>query len=98
VGQERDSLSLVSAIVQILERKSSGSGLENRDYGRIRKCWQLTSSTSGGGSVGIARSQTKATELLLLLLGTECLNTLVADYSLRQMAKEGSFRDLFKLL
>jgi hypothetical protein len=34
VGLERGPLSLVSTIEEILETKSSGSGLENRDYGR----------------------------------------------------------------
>jgi hypothetical protein len=34
VGMERDPLSLLSTIEELLERKSSGSGLENRDYGR----------------------------------------------------------------
>jgi hypothetical protein len=34
VSLERGSLSLVSTIEELLERKSSGSGLENRDYGR----------------------------------------------------------------
>jgi hypothetical protein len=33
VGLERGPLSLVSAIVVLLERKSSCSGIENRDYG-----------------------------------------------------------------
>jgi hypothetical protein len=32
VGQERGPLSLVSTIEELLERKSSGSGLENWDY------------------------------------------------------------------
>jgi hypothetical protein len=31
---ERNPVSLVSAIEELLERKNSGSGLENRDYGR----------------------------------------------------------------
>jgi hypothetical protein len=31
---ERGPLSLVSTTVELLERKSSGSGLENREYGR----------------------------------------------------------------
>jgi hypothetical protein len=55
-------------------RKSSGSGLENREYGRRDPSrWQrgtlypqklaITSSTSGGRSVGTVRSRTKATEL-----------------------------------
>jgi hypothetical protein len=34
VGLERDPLSLVSTIEELLERISSGSGLENRDCGR----------------------------------------------------------------
>jgi hypothetical protein len=34
VGLERGPLSLVSTIEELPERKSSGSGLENRDYGR----------------------------------------------------------------
>jgi hypothetical protein len=36
VGLERGPLSLVSTIEELLEKKkkSSGSGLENRDYGR----------------------------------------------------------------
>jgi hypothetical protein len=34
VGLERGPLSLVSAIEALLERKSSGFGLENREYGR----------------------------------------------------------------
>jgi hypothetical protein len=36
VGLERSPLSLVSTIEELLERKSSGFGLENRDYGRSR--------------------------------------------------------------
>jgi hypothetical protein len=51
VDLERDPLSLVSTIEELLESKSIGSGLENRDYGRkgtaalttrnpsIRKTW-----------------------------------------------------------
>jgi hypothetical protein len=34
MGLERDPLSLVSTIEEILEKKSSGTGLENLDYGR----------------------------------------------------------------
>jgi hypothetical protein len=34
VGLERGPLSLVSTTEELLERKSSGSGLENREYGR----------------------------------------------------------------
>jgi hypothetical protein len=34
VGLERGPLSLMSTIEELLERKSSGSGLERREYGR----------------------------------------------------------------
>jgi hypothetical protein len=34
VGLERGPLSLVSTIKELLERKNSGSSLENRDYGQ----------------------------------------------------------------
>jgi hypothetical protein len=34
VGLERGALSLVSTIEELLGRNSSGSGLENREYGR----------------------------------------------------------------
>jgi hypothetical protein len=56
------------------------SGLENRDYGRwgsavltmrhlsIRKRLALTSPTSGVLLVGIVRSRTKATELLVIIV------------------------------
>jgi hypothetical protein len=74
VGLERGSLNLVSIIKELLGRKSSGSGLGNRDYGlggsaalttrhpSIRKSLVLTSPTSGDRSVGIVRSRTQATE------------------------------------
>jgi hypothetical protein len=74
VGLEWGSPSLVSTIEELLERKVSGSGPENRDYGRrgsaalttrhpsIRKSLALTSPTSGGRSVSIVRSRTQATE------------------------------------
>jgi hypothetical protein len=76
VGLERGPLSLVSTIEEVLEIKSSGSGLENRDYDRKDSSrWQrgtlypqqltLTSSTSGGRSVSIVRSRTQATEFSL---------------------------------
>jgi hypothetical protein len=34
VGLERGPLSLVSTIKELLGRRSSGSGVENQDYGR----------------------------------------------------------------
>jgi hypothetical protein len=79
VGLERDPLSLVSTIEELLGRNSSGSGLENREYGRRDSSrWQrgtlypqqltLTSSTSGGRSVGIVRSRTQAMEFSFIVL------------------------------
>jgi hypothetical protein len=77
VGLERDPLSLVGTIEELLERKSRGSGLESlkysrRDPSRLPRgtlCSQnlaLTSLTSGGRSVGIVRSRTNATEFSFL--------------------------------
>jgi hypothetical protein len=71
VGLERSPLSLVSTI-----ERSSGSGLESREYGRrdpsrwprgtpYPQTLALTSPTSGGHSVGIIRSRTQATEFSL---------------------------------
>jgi hypothetical protein len=66
-------LCLVSTIEELLERKSSGSSLENLEYYcRDPSCWPcgtvylqklaLTSPTGSDHSVGIARSRTQATE------------------------------------
>jgi hypothetical protein len=67
--------SLVSTTEELLERKSSDFGLENRDYDlrdHVTPLYPqklaLTSPTSGGPSVGIVHSWTKATAFLLLLL------------------------------
>jgi hypothetical protein len=78
VGLDRGPLRLVSTTEELFERKSSGSGLENRDYGRKNSPrWPrdtlylqklaFTSSASIGRSIGIVRSLTKATELSLLI-------------------------------
>jgi hypothetical protein len=77
-GLEWGPLSLVSTTDELLERKSSGSGLENRDYGhRDLSRWprgtlypqKLTpnSLTSGGRSVGIVRLWTQAMEFNLVI-------------------------------
>jgi hypothetical protein len=78
VGLERGPLSLVSTTEELLERKSSGSSLEKREYGRrdpfalIRRRpfypqrMTKTSTTSGGRSIGIVRSRNKAMKILLL--------------------------------
>jgi hypothetical protein len=77
VGLERGPLSVVCTTEEILERRSSVSGLENRDYGHwdssfwsrrtlYQQTLAITSPTSDGLSVGIVCSRTKATELLLI--------------------------------
>jgi hypothetical protein len=74
VGLERGPLSLVSTISNLLERKSNGSDLEEREYGcRDQSRWPsgtlytqklvLTSPASGGRSVGIVRFRTQATDI-----------------------------------
>jgi hypothetical protein len=73
VGLGRGPLSFVITIKELLERKSSGSGLEIREYSRRDPSrWPrrklnsqrlaLTSPKSGGRSVGIVHSWTQATE------------------------------------
>jgi hypothetical protein len=74
MGLERGSLSLVSTTAELLERKNSGSGFENRDYSRrgsaalatrnpaIHKKVDSNLPTNSGRSVGIVRSRTEATE------------------------------------
>jgi hypothetical protein len=75
VGLERDPLSLVSTIEEVLDRNSNGSGLENRKYGPgdplgwprdtlYPQKLALTSPKSGGRSVGIIRLRAKASEFV----------------------------------
>jgi hypothetical protein len=79
VGLERGPLSLVSTIEELLGTNSSGSGLENREYGRRDPLrWPrgtlypqklaLTSPTKGGRSVGIVRLRTNATDFVCLFV------------------------------
>jgi hypothetical protein len=76
VGLERGPLSLMSTTEELLGTKSSGDGLEIREYGHrdpshqprgtlYKKKLAPTSLTSGGRSVGIVHSRTKATEFSL---------------------------------
>jgi hypothetical protein len=66
VGLERDPLSLVSTIEKLLERKNSGSGLNNENTSvgirQSLRCgtlytqkFALTLSINGGRSIGIVR-------------------------------------------
>jgi hypothetical protein len=77
MGVERGPLSLVSMIEELLERKNSGSGLENREYVRRDPSrlprdtlyppqLALTSPKNGCRSFGIVRSRTEATEFYIL--------------------------------
>jgi hypothetical protein len=79
MGLERGPLSFVSTTKELLERKSSGSCLENREYGRRDLSrWPrgtfyphklaITSPTSGGLSVGIVRSRTQTMEFFLFFI------------------------------
>jgi hypothetical protein len=89
VGLERGPLSLVSTAEELLERKSSGCGLENREYGRrdpsrcphgtpYPQTLAITLPTSGGRSVGVVRSRTQAMEFSFFfafcLHCTECVH------------------------
>jgi hypothetical protein len=81
---------------ELLERKSSGSGLEIREYGLgdpplsprgtlYPQKLALTSTTSGGRSAGIVRSRTQATEFfkhnfIFLLYGLMWHDVLMASF------------------
>jgi hypothetical protein len=76
VALERGPLSLVSTTEELLGRKSSGSCLDSRDYGRrgsadyatplsLQKS-ALTSPVKGGRSGGIVRSRTQTMEFSLV--------------------------------
>jgi hypothetical protein len=77
VGLERDPLGLVSTNEELLGKKSSGSGLEIREYSRRDLSYwphgilyprklALTLSTSSGRLVAIVHSWTQATELFII--------------------------------
>jgi hypothetical protein len=74
VGLEGGPLSLATTIQELLERRSSGSGLGNRDNGHTDyetplypQKWALTSQPSGGRSVSVVRLRTQATEFVLFV-------------------------------
>jgi hypothetical protein len=55
MGLERGPISLVSTIVELLERKNSGSGLESREYGRgDSSCWPRDTSLSAKVGIDVA--------------------------------------------
>jgi hypothetical protein len=73
MGLETGPLGLLNTNEELLGRRSRGSGLGNREYGRRdpsrwprdtlypQKC-ELSSPTSGGCSIGIVSSRTQVTE------------------------------------
>jgi hypothetical protein len=78
MGLERGPLSLVSTTEELLEGRSSGSGLETQEYCRRNpSLWPrgtlysqelaLISSTISGRSVGLARWRSQATELVIII-------------------------------
>jgi hypothetical protein len=75
VGLERGPLSLVSTTEELLERKSSGYGLENRDTA-IGICRTDHATpfpeklASCGRLVGVVRSRTEATEFNFLVVSS----------------------------
>jgi hypothetical protein len=79
VGLERGPLSLMSTVEELLGRKGSSSGLENRDYGRRRSATLTTRHPSirkslhkvrlqAGRSIGIVRSRTLATQFVCFVM------------------------------
>jgi hypothetical protein len=83
VGLERGPLTLVSTTDELLEKKSSGSGQENSDYGRRDPCgWPhgtlypqklaLTPLTRGGCSVSTVCSQTQPTMFVFVYVYVQC--------------------------
>jgi hypothetical protein len=79
VALERGPLSLESTVEELLERKSTGFGLEIREYGRRDPSrWPrgtvypqklaITSPSSGGCSVAIIPSRTQSTEFSFMCM------------------------------
>jgi hypothetical protein len=89
---EQGPLSILSTTEKLLEIKSSCSGLESRKITAvgirqadhvacsIRKKLALTSPTSGGHSAGIVRSQTKATEFVLLFVNSPLVSNVALKF------------------
>jgi hypothetical protein len=62
MGLKRGPLSLVSTIGELVERKSSGSCLENRDYGHRDPLSAKLGTIRRYTAVGIVRWRTQATK------------------------------------
>jgi hypothetical protein len=96
VGLEQGPLSLVSTTEEQLEKKSSSSGLDIREYGcrdplRLPRDTlypqklALTSPTSGGRSVGIVRSWTEARVFLLYIPNAHPLQQIFTHFFPRSL-------------
>jgi hypothetical protein len=105
VGLEQGPLRLVSTIVELLGRNSSGSGLENWEYGhRDPLRWPrdtlypqklaLTSPTSGGRSVCIVCLRTKTTEFVFLF----CCFFMREFFVTNNVDKSWNLRAIFSML
>jgi hypothetical protein len=88
VGLERGPLILVSTIEELLGRKSSGCGLETREYGHrdpshlpldtlYPQKLALTSPTSGGRLFGIVHTRTEAMEYSFFFSWKHAMNLTV---------------------
>jgi hypothetical protein len=102
VGLERCPLSLVSTTEELLGRKSSGSGLENRRSGRrdpsrwpygplYRQNLALTSPTSGCRSVGTVRCRTQAMEFSFSLVLVDYLLSFMKTKAMFSSEKQHNF-------
>jgi hypothetical protein len=106
VGLKWGPLSLLSTIKELLERKSNGSGLENRVYGRGNPTTRhplsakigTTSSTSGGRSVDIVLLPTKATGFVLYSyippIGTATTYVLLLDIVKVKLSRNRPWRPI----
>jgi hypothetical protein len=85
MGLERGPLSLESTIEELIGRESSGSGLENRDYGRWKRCVDHSTSSISkrchyfGRQAAVARSVQYACGLMPRSLFV-CLYVMVIYY------------------
>jgi hypothetical protein len=101
LGMEQGPLGLVSTTKALVERKSSGSGLENQIYGRrdpsrwprgilYRQNFALTSPKSGGRSISIVRSRTQAMEFFLSVTYNFLMCVLFLKFQLLQERKKAT--------
>jgi hypothetical protein len=101
VGLERGPLSLVSTIMELLGRKSSGFGLESRGYGQSDPSrWPgytlypqkltPTSPTICSSSAGTVRSRTQATEFINLASEKQTFNNIYIVWLISEVRERSS--------